>query len=624
MSRFFWSTDNTRQTGNPGPRSEGEISGVQEFISAIYPHVMRRGWRDGLKDHYRTQLCETMQMRSGFTPSWFAPRQGVWKLLLPGNFTTDLFVADASLGAIPIDLSKSYARVIVHPWYDRSADLIRKRALEAGASNVHVCDSIDDQVLKDLGCSFGISLMVVTRDLVSTLGEQGVENRIARILDCVSRFSTRTWTNVFVFPNRHGRIASRCFPSYFSPTGMTAAGLKRTGAPHGLTHAETHHLKGLPENITEVDMKAFRDSPAGAVFPAHGLRLRPGDIGRAIRSRASFSQSQAMILERGGKQPSWLHGFLSHLQAEGFGRPTVRRCLAGKPNTALLELVHDTGYSSVCRMPLGKGEITDNRAENNYTALQRLESCGELSMLVPRPLCRGVYQGQKYYMETFLSGRKHSLVSENHARIFKMIRPALIWLYLDAGRDTHIDGLVYHNLAGDGISMLKRYARGREDLRRIQDLDRMLKDILLDTEDRLPQIHGDFKIENMLFGRRGLRGIIDWDLSAAFGPPYLDLLYFYAYSFHHSPHTNGGGIMGFIINRLLRADPGPVLESWIEEYTSCLGVSPVWLNISGILFWLHYVTRIMGTALPAYDPGTYRENIREPLAVIAEKMQRFS
>ena len=27
---------------------------------------------------------------------------------------------------------------------------------------MHVCDSIDDRVLKGLGCSFGISLMVVT------------------------------------------------------------------------------------------------------------------------------------------------------------------------------------------------------------------------------------------------------------------------------------------------------------------------------------------------------------------------------------------------------------------------------------------------------------------------------
>ncbi len=600
------------------------MSQAQEFIAAIYPHIMRHGWREGLRHHYRTLQRDTAYAPGGFTPAWFTPRQGVWKLLLPGDFATDLFIADASLGAIPIDLSKSYSRVIVYSWYERSADLVRKRAQEAGASNVHVCDRADAGELARLGCCIGISLMVVTRDLVSALGGQGVENGLARILDCVSGFSTGTWTNVFVFPNRHGKIFSGCFPHYCSRAGMTAADLKKTGAPHGLEYAGTHRLRGYPENMVEVGMKGFRAWPGSDRFPAEGLNLRPGGITRALRSRVFFSQSQALVLQRGEKRPTWLHGFLSHLQAHGCGRPAVRRCLAGKPNTVLLELVQETGRSAVCRMPLGKGEITDDRAENNYTALQRLESCGELSRLVPRPVCRGTYQGQKYYVETFLDGEKRMLVSENHARVFEMVRPALLWLHLDAGRDMHIDGQVFRSLAGEGISMLKRYARDREDVRRIQELDRMLKDILLDTQDRLPQIHGDFKLENMLFGSHRLEGIVDWDLSSAFGPPYLDLLYFYAYSFHHSPFSNGRGIMDFVLKRLLRPDPGPVLQNWLEDYSSSLGISPMWEEISGILFWLHYVTRIMGTALPAYDSKAYRENVRVPLAVISEKMRRFA
>ncbi len=600
------------------------MSEAQEFIASIYPHIMRHGWSEGLRDHYRTQRRESAHEPGGFTPAWFTPRQGVWKLLLPGDFATDLFIADASLGAIPIDLSKSYSRVIAYSWYERSADLLRKRAQEAGASNVHVCDRVDARELARLGCCIGISLMVVTRDLVSTLGEQGTENGLARILDCLSGFSTGTWTNVFVFPNRHGKIVSGCFPHYCSSTGMTAAGLRKTGAPHGLKDAGTYHLRGFPENMAEVGMKGFRACPGSDRLPAGGLNLRPGGMARALRGRITFSQSQVLVLQRGEKRPqTWLHGLLSHLQVQGGGRPYVRRCLAGKPNTVLLEIVQGTGCSAVCRMPLGRGEITDKRAENNYAALQRLESCGELSRLVPRPLCRGTYQGQRYYVETFLAGEKRVLASENHARVFGMVRPALLWLHLDAGRDMHIDGQVFRSLAGEGLSMLKRYARDREDLKRIQDLERMLKDILLDTQDRLPQIHGDFKLENMLFGSHGLAGIIDWDLSAAFGPPYLDLLYFYAYSFHHSPFTNGRGIMDFVLNRLLRPDPGPVLRNWLEDYSSSLGISPMWEEISGILFWLHYVTRIMGMALPAYDPRAYRENVKAPLAVISEKMMRM-
>ena len=104
MSRFFWSTDNTRQTGNPDIGVRGDFRGTGVHLGHLSPcHA------PGLAGRAERSLPDPTvrnHASAGLVHLLVCPRQGVWKLL-PGNFTTDLFVADASLGAIPIDLSRA-------------------------------------------------------------------------------------------------------------------------------------------------------------------------------------------------------------------------------------------------------------------------------------------------------------------------------------------------------------------------------------------------------------------------------------------------------------------------------------------------------------------------------------
>lgn len=289
----------------------------------------------------------------------------------------------------------------------------------------------------------------------------------------------------------------------------------------------------------------------------------------------------------------------------------------------LLELTADSGLSSICRMPLGRGAATIRRARNNYSALQGLQSCGVLSGLSPRPLDHGVYHGQEYYIETFLYGEKLHLTPVNYAQVYAMVRPALLSFYLDAGRDTIIDEPVFQSLVGESLAMLKSHAINRDDMKKIRALEHALQDIMLNARLRLPLVHGDFKIENMLFRSGRLTGIIDWDLSMFSGLPYLDLLYLYGYSFHHSPLTNGRGIMHFILKGLMHRDFGPVLQEWYDDYSSTLKLPALWNELSVVLFWLHYVTRTIGMAMYSYNEKTYERNIRAPLEVIAGNMRQW-
>jgi len=602
------------------------MSDVKRFIDAVHPYVMRHGWQDGHREYYRTHPSGELK---GADLNLFSSRQGVWKLLLPEDFASDLFIADVSLGAVPLDLSRSYRRVIVYPWYERSADIVRKRVQDAGVSNIIICERADSRELNRLDCRIGTSVMVITRDMLSLWGEKGVMDRVSDIVRALKRSCGPAWTSVFLFPKNHGMSPLMKLLSLIHPQGLSMFTLKKACAKHGLANMRIYHLRHAPERISEIHPESLSAAPgnhcgSGDVGARKGMTPVQRIVRTLKRSPAAYP-SQMLAMSRREGSSTWLQGFLSHLgglNGEGRGL-SVRKYIAGKPNMILLEIGTDSGFSSICRMPLGRGVMTARRAENNYAALQRLQSCRSISQLAPRPLGRGVYQRQEYYVETFLSGRKLVLNPVNHAHVYAMIRPALFSLYLDAGRDTVIDEAVFRRLAGESLGVLRSKAWSRYDAEKIQALEHALKRALLGARVRLPLVHGDFKIENLLFGPGRLEGILDWDLSKFQGPPYLDLLYLYSYSFHHRPMTNGRGIMDFIHRRLVVGDLGPVLQPWWDDYSSSLKIPALWSRISGVLFWLHYVAGTIGMAMSSYDVAAYERNIRAPLEAALEGALRW-
>lgn len=590
------------------------------FIEDIHPFIIRHGWVEGHKEYFGKQRAETGENHTSVDLSLFSSKQCVWKLLLPGDFESDLFVVDTSLGAVPLDLSKSYKRVIACSWYSGSAELIRKRVAEAGAENVHVLGRFDPVELKRLGCRIGVSLIIITHDMLTAFGEKAVMDHIASVLAAVGESSSSRWSSIFVFPQdiRSG------FPmnvlKLVRRKGMSSQALCEMSAFYGLRFGATFNCRSLPESIAEIDTKNFLSPYRGNGTSPDGRRKWYGSLHKAALKLPFTYPSQVLLLSREKAHPIWMDGFLSHLKAVTGSDFQVRKYFSGNPCTLILELHDHSGFHGICRMPLGRGTINLKRVTNNYAALEKLEACRAVSGLTPKPIACGIYQGQEYFIESFLAGSKVNLTSQNHPGIYRIIRPALFSFYRDAGQDTVISEAVFQTLVGDSLEMLQRYARDNSDRIKIQELRDALKGMLHDTHVRLPLTHGDFKIENMMFGPDGLSGIIDWDLSSLPGLPFLDLLYLYGYSFHHSARTDDRGMTGFI-HGLIRQRREPVLQEWYEDYSRSLCVERRWEDLSGVLFWLHYVTKTLGTALPSFNALTYKKLIQIPLDTIMERIR---
>lgn len=593
------------------------------FIETIHPFIIRHGWREGHRKYYRMQPAEKGSRRPDVDMSLFSSKQCVWKLLLPGDFDTDVFVADMSLGAVPLDLSKSYKRIITCPWYDRSADAIRMRVSEAGVSNIHVLDRIDAGEMRRLGCSIGISLVVITQDMFSTLGEAAVRKHVSGVLDTVGEFSSKNWTNIFIFPRLFRADPPLKVSRLIRQTGINASALQEMGAPHGLMNGSRYLCRHSPENIVEIEMKDFSASCLSIIRSTRGLKTWYGSLQKTAKKLPFSYPSQVLVLSKGEKPSSWMDGFLSHLEKVTGYRLSVQRYISGKPDTILMELQNSCDTSFICRMPLGRGMVNHERVRNNYSALANLRSCGSLSTIAPKPVDHGSYQGQEYFIETFIHGNKLQLNRINSSEVYRMVRPVLLSFSLDAGKDTFINEHRYQTLVGDSLALLKENAWDKTDIKKLQDLEHALQDILLNTRVRLPLVHGDFKIENLLFNSDGLEGIIDWDLSSFPGFPCLDLLYLYGYSFHHQIRAHDRGMTDFIHQLLSGSSREPILQSWYEDYSGCLSLAGEWDTLSGILFWLHYVTKTIRTALPSYDGRTYQKNIRIPLDIITERMKKL-
>lgn len=594
---------------------------TRNFIENIHPFIIRHGWSEGHRKYYRMQPSPADGTRPSVDMSLFGSKQCVWKLLLPADFDTDVFVADMSLGAIPLDLSKSYKRIITCSWYAQSAEAIRMRVSEAGVSNIHVLDRIDAGEMRRLGCCFGVSLFIITQDMLSAFGLEALMKHVAMMLDAVEGFSLRTWTSIFVFPKMLRAQPHAKVSGLIRPTGMNASDLQEMSAPYGLTGCSRFHCRHSPENLVEIEVKNFSASCRDIVQSTGGVRTWYKSIRKTARKLPFSYPSQVMVLSKGERPLSWMNGFLTHVEKVTGSPLTVQRYISGNPNTILMELQKGSGTSFICRMPLGRGKVNHERVRNNYSALKNLRSCAGLSKITPEPVDHGSYQGQEYFIETFLQGRPLRLNKNNSAEIYNMVRPVLLSFHLDTGRDTLIDEHQYQALVGDSLALLKENSWERDDIKMMQDLDHALKDILLNTHVRLPLVHGDFKIENLLFSSGRVEGIIDWDLSSFPGFPYLDLLYLYGYSFRHQVRAHDRGMIDLIHELLSGSRREPLLQSWHDDYSGSLSMAGQWDRLSAILFWLHFVTKTIGVALPSYDGRTYQKNIKIPLEMSLKRMK---
>ena len=571
----------------------------------LYPFVKAYGWSRGLAEYDRAWIGR--HAHSAGNKEWFSPLQGMWKLLLPETLNKDIFIADITYGSIPLELSKSCRRVFAFSFLEYSAQITAERAKEAGVSNIVTLEEVAKEKLQEQGATVGTSIIVVSEDVVKGFGRDSLYAGIEQLLEKVSGVADKSWTNVFVYPKK---FYFQDFLKIKNEFGLTMTSLKRIHGKHHLTGAYSYDLMGASERPREVKIGGMRGE-ASKLLRSESLGSFLRGAGHSIKKCSYSCPARLAAFSKSDPPATSLSRFLSCLTREvrGLGRVSVVKYVIGHPSMILLELKDDLQQEFFCRMPLGRG-ISLKRALNNYRALRYLSAKERVAAVVPRPYHQGEFDGQPFSLETRVKGKEIKMTRANQKEVIAMIWPVLTAFHDDLGKSGIVDKGLFGELLGESLSMIKSRALNGNDREKIGVLEELLKKRLINKGVRLALVHGDFKVENMLFDQGRLTGIFDWDLSAEFGFPFMDLFYLYGYSFFDRRGDAGYGMLDFITSQVLTGQYEPALEELYQSYAGALSISEDWKDVAGCLFWLHYVTKIRELALSVSSSRWYIDAVR--------------
>jgi aminoglycoside phosphotransferase (APT) family kinase protein len=119
-------------------------------------------------------------------------------------------------------------------------------------------------------------------------------------------------------------------------------------------------------------------------------------------------------------------------------------------------------------------------------------------------------------------------------------------------------------------------------------IEKLAHNILYGKPFMLVWMHGDYKIENLIFDPDSLQvtGIIDWDLSQAKGYPLLDLLYLITYNRVITEHREiEEVILNCIVPQRFSEFEREISDSYVRE----LGLDADAMEVLIMLFCIHHI-----------------------------------
>ena len=178
-----------------------------------------------------------------------------------------------------------------------------------------------------------------------------------------------------------------------------------------------------------------------------------------------------------------------------------------------------------------------------------------------------------------------------------------------------IDEQAYARLFGDLFrKATARYAPLAPEL---AQLERLVRAGIIGTELPIVWMHGDFKIENMIFSEteKELRGVIDWEHSVECGLPMLDILYLLTYN---RALCAAGDLLPAIRSLIVRG-PSEFERRMLARYA---GHVPVEASLEKILQAMFFVHHIGVRFKYIFESELVVSGLREMLSLLAGALHR--
>lgn len=420
--------------------------------------------------------------------------QAAWKYFLPGK-NENVLCIDADLGSTVLAVAPDVRRVYALHADRESAEALLRRAEWAGIRNLTVCVSSGQSRLPFADGAFdAVAVQGYGKVAERALGgsSSGFLKECRRVLKADGV--------LYAGGRKEGWLCRGSFSAFSLASGLSAAGFARREVVRYWESGGYSYKAGIVGR---------GEAPSKALKSLASAYVAPGQIGMLARNT-------------GEERKSVLEGILGQLSARFPGtHPEAMELHVGSGGVFRFQT-----RGHIVRIPMD--EIGFARGRNNHRALSELRRL-DLSFRAPLNVLEGTESGQAFFVETRLPGREipYSRLSRRELASFGG-RAARMLLELQRGTEKRpvLDRELFDRLFARPLDELSTYLDAEARERSAAFLESVEKRFLGESL-RLVRGHGDFKITNLLSdGRRGVAGLVDWDLSDAEALPGADLVFY--------------------------------------------------------------------------------------------------
>jgi SAM-dependent methyltransferase len=513
-----------------------------------------------------------------------------WKFLLPVGESAVALVIGGGWDSVAIGIARSCRSVVVCDPSMRSLRSLQDRARHEGLANIHC---ILSRVKGALPVASGFDIAVIDGTLpgISPAGQRRSRSVHAALLAAVADVLRPQGVLYLAVENRmsYTRLKRRGHRvEFLRDLLMPWAGAPPALRPH---HPETvtpvAYARSTCERLLrEVGLDSIRgycalphhripgqivtlDGQGGLApqLPDHGgwRTKRKSDIRFLRRFGTSFS----FVASSGGNsQPAFLDRFLTMLgDAGGRGPYECRRYLV-RDTKAVLFLSDPVGGRGIAHLSFDPGQGQNIR--NNASFLLGLEQLDLDGVTFPKLLCKGVFEGHDYSVESHLEGQSMSaiLISPDPWRVIQDLARFLERLgqatRSDGGRQwLHFESRLREEVAQIGATLIDPGHRER--------FKAVGSYILEEASSRnLTTVwaHGDFGLGNCLGAPNSgsLSGVLDWEFAQRLGLPGWDLLRLFTIVRTERAAVPQGEIVGRLLAEGLEASESTIWNRYAESF----------------------------------------------------------
>lgn len=369
---------------------------------------------------------------------------------------------------------------------------------------------------------------------------------------------------------------------------MSIRRVRRMVRTAGFRHSRVHPYIVERDRVCEIiPTSGYRSSKNSFLSSEKFKQIILGKLGSRF-----LAPAYGLVCAKGSMRPPQIRTFADDLAAQKImsklseNHPSfLRYCTRNGKVFVTLGKTADSDKNVIIVIPKVPCVLVWRRKEiaivNEVRALSAF-----LASKLPRRYVESTSGGETYFAFNEIPGITIDRRVPHLERLTRSAVEFLIRFNQITTRKTVIRGEVYSSLVGD---LIKKASHTYPQTTGIMgSIERHLRDLTIGKSVDCVWLHGDYKLENLIFNRNTfeIAGIIDWEQSRQTGLPWLDLLYLIVYNRIITEERDFFDVYREVI---LNGHFSDHERSFLETYGTAMPLAPEMKTVLESLFLVHHI-----------------------------------